>query len=393
MYNVIIIYFSFQILCVQNTLSFNYDYASACARPYRSGRSGANTVPPCDLSKNSYCNRPGKTYPWHAVRRFVHENQGLMRRMYGEQRHIAVLKAEIENNDLDEDTYDQPTRDNTFARYSKDHDILNTKFIYSKRPTGRSSEPYTVPHFRPVQTTPSTTTTTTKDTGKSEKKSDNKAKDQFNVKPIEINKPSFVSAFEKDTEDAKIAAYKTSFFEDEINIQDLSKNNLDLNKIEPEIITLEAAIKQTLKTNSVYPNYSNSHKNVSLYSTTLSETIETSPIDTTTSEYSLPSETTISPEIIDEVTVSDIEDDNNGWKPVMMDKISTLPPSMLFSQSIKEEQNKNDRIDYSTEDNYKGQSSSSSTSSNTAATTNMEGQLYQDVVQEEVKPVVKLRGV
>lgn len=37
----------------------------------------------------------------HAVRRFVQENQGLMRRMYGDERHINVLKAELERNDVD----------------------------------------------------------------------------------------------------------------------------------------------------------------------------------------------------------------------------------------------------------------------------------------------------
>lgn len=37
----------------------------------------------------------------HAVRRFVQENQGLMRRMYGDERHINVLRAEFEKNDIE----------------------------------------------------------------------------------------------------------------------------------------------------------------------------------------------------------------------------------------------------------------------------------------------------
>lgn len=36
-----------------------------------------------------------------AVRRFVFENHGLMRRMYGDERHISVLRSEIESNDVD----------------------------------------------------------------------------------------------------------------------------------------------------------------------------------------------------------------------------------------------------------------------------------------------------
>lgn len=37
----------------------------------------------------------------HAVRRFVQENQGLMRRMYGDEKYINVLKAEFEKNDIE----------------------------------------------------------------------------------------------------------------------------------------------------------------------------------------------------------------------------------------------------------------------------------------------------
>lgn len=36
-----------------------------------------------------------------AVRRFVYENHGLMRRMYGDERHISVLRSEIETNDVE----------------------------------------------------------------------------------------------------------------------------------------------------------------------------------------------------------------------------------------------------------------------------------------------------
>lgn len=37
----------------------------------------------------------------HAVRRFVQENQGLMRRMYGDENYISVLRAEFEKNDIE----------------------------------------------------------------------------------------------------------------------------------------------------------------------------------------------------------------------------------------------------------------------------------------------------
>lgn len=88
-----------------------FDGHSTCARPFRGradeggGWGGGWTPgrppprPPCDFNKQSWCTVPGSAYPWHAVRRFVQENHGLMRRMYGEQRHLSVLRAELMDSD------------------------------------------------------------------------------------------------------------------------------------------------------------------------------------------------------------------------------------------------------------------------------------------------------
>lgn len=51
----------------------------------------------------------------HAVRRFVQENQGLMRRMYGDERHINVLRAEFERNDV------ELKYDDYYHHFSNDH--------------------------------------------------------------------------------------------------------------------------------------------------------------------------------------------------------------------------------------------------------------------------------
>ncbi|XP_054156129.1 protein spaetzle 4-like [Oppia nitens] len=51
---------------------------------------------PCDMTKMSFCNQPGSAYPWSSVRRYIYENQGFMRRMYGDQRHSQVLRSEID---------------------------------------------------------------------------------------------------------------------------------------------------------------------------------------------------------------------------------------------------------------------------------------------------------
>ena len=37
----------------------------------------------------------------HAVRQFVQQNQGLMRRMYGDENYINILRAEFEENDIE----------------------------------------------------------------------------------------------------------------------------------------------------------------------------------------------------------------------------------------------------------------------------------------------------
>lgn len=37
----------------------------------------------------------------HAVHRFVRENQGLMRRMYGDESYINILRAEFNENDIE----------------------------------------------------------------------------------------------------------------------------------------------------------------------------------------------------------------------------------------------------------------------------------------------------
>ncbi|XP_035704450.1 protein spaetzle 4 [Folsomia candida] len=61
---------------------------------------------PCDLdSKGSagWCGVPGDKYPWSQVRRFVSENTGLMRRMYGEVRQLNLMRMEFSDSNGIED--------------------------------------------------------------------------------------------------------------------------------------------------------------------------------------------------------------------------------------------------------------------------------------------------
>lgn len=96
-------------LTVTGALVYGQDEYMTCSRPVKSSRAGRFQVDlPCrgmDRDGESWCNLPGPDYPWHAVRRFVFENQGLMRRMYGEVRQLSVLRMEFsgENNFIEQD--------------------------------------------------------------------------------------------------------------------------------------------------------------------------------------------------------------------------------------------------------------------------------------------------
>lgn len=94
---------------------YGFDGGASCSeKTTRRGRAQLLRAIPCDLTLQAYCNLPGNMYPWNAVRRFVHENQGLMKRMYGDVRHISVLRTEINNNDIDVNDAEEAA-----ARYSR----------------------------------------------------------------------------------------------------------------------------------------------------------------------------------------------------------------------------------------------------------------------------------
>ncbi|KAI4494750.1 hypothetical protein M0804_000951 [Polistes exclamans] len=85
------------------------------------GRVGAQSlVAPIPGSFDFYDRR-------HAVRRFVQENQGLMRRMYGDEKHINVLKAEFEKNDIElkyDDYYHHFSDDSRGYQYEDEFDSM-----------------------------------------------------------------------------------------------------------------------------------------------------------------------------------------------------------------------------------------------------------------------------
>lgn len=162
--------------------TFGYDASSACSKPYsRSGRARFSNLP-CDFRRQNWCTIAGNAYPWHAVRRFVQENQGLMRRMYGDERHINVLRAEFEKNDIElkyDEYYHHYADDHRKYQYTHDYEYFenedNLRMNEGRGFTSRSlndnaskrlnkfpklSE-YTRPHFRPTEKSTSASTATT----------------------------------------------------------------------------------------------------------------------------------------------------------------------------------------------------------------------------------------
>ncbi|XP_030384410.1 protein spaetzle 4 [Scaptodrosophila lebanonensis] len=145
-----------------STASFGFDSANSCSpngKLLRRGRSQMLAAIPCDLSKQEYCHLPGSAYPWHAVRRFVHENQGLIKRMYGDVRHISILRDEIQNNEVDVDDIQEAAE-----RYLKDSKRAGKLMMRGREDFGSykaGNDVIMEPHFRPV-TTISTPPTTTK---------------------------------------------------------------------------------------------------------------------------------------------------------------------------------------------------------------------------------------
>ncbi|XP_017468892.1 PREDICTED: uncharacterized protein LOC108360931 [Rhagoletis zephyria] len=144
---------------------FGFDSANSCTvhtpKLSRRGRAQILAAIPCDLTRQAYCHLPGSAYPWHAVRRFVHENHGLMKRMYGDMRHISVLRDEILYNEIDVDDVEDAAE-----RYSKEpHRARAAKYMHAEGEEyagNKNKDVLLEPHFRPV----STTTTAIPEVGK-----------------------------------------------------------------------------------------------------------------------------------------------------------------------------------------------------------------------------------
>ncbi|CAH1407533.1 unnamed protein product, partial [Nezara viridula] len=147
-----------QVLC--NIVSIlGYDGYTTCTKPFRGGKSRLDV--PCDFNTQNWCTVPGSYYPWRAVRRFVYENHGLMRRMYGAERHISVLRSEIESNDVEYQSEKWSQESNLKHYKLKKEEFKTTHKTTTQAPvTNRTSAPDITTSTGPESTTESDFTTT-----------------------------------------------------------------------------------------------------------------------------------------------------------------------------------------------------------------------------------------
>lgn len=203
-----------------------------------------------------------------------------MRRMYGNERHISVLKAELENYIEQEE-----------------EDIMKATLMYTKTTHGRSMKDR--PHFRPIQNI-------------------SKKNDTLTVKPLEtndsktyVNESTKIEISNETVNDDKGITYKTK-------LQSIA--NIEINHLDPDVITLDAVIKQSIETNSIYPKSSDSKIEA------IATKINTDKNSTTTENSNI-TETTIDP--------SDDSTTEAGKEAFKTSDPSTLPPTLLFSEKIK----------------------------------------------------------
>ncbi|XP_029043018.2 protein spaetzle 4-like [Osmia bicornis bicornis] len=342
--------------------TFGYDASSACSKPYsRSGRARLANLP-CDFRRQNWCTVAGTSYPWHAVRRFVHENQGLMRRMYGDERHINVLKAELEKNDIElryDEYYHNFADEHRKYQYSHDYEYFEGDSEYEGRGfTSRAfndnsakrlnkfpklSE-YTRPHFRPTEksttstaATPAPSTSTTSST-------------------TETTTPATSITRESTTKSTSSTTISTNSTNDD------TKEN-----------TTEEAIALTVTTSHMMKEQNFSINEIPEQIDRIDEELDEDDEVAEVSEISLDETSTASSPGITELP-SD---------PDVSEDLLVTPKETTVQEEISgsNEQEFRPRPEYRPADKPEP--------------SNMEGQLYQDVAakDQQEQPVLKLRGV
>jgi len=122
------------VLVFGPTLS-SYDEYLSCDRQYESSRSARvlDMLPSeCDLTDKSYCYEKGKDYPDKAIRRFLKENLGLMKRMSSD---VDSREVEREMRSASFNIYSNPVHD---EEREQRRQVKSSSFTMNMMPPGEN---------------------------------------------------------------------------------------------------------------------------------------------------------------------------------------------------------------------------------------------------------------
>jgi hypothetical protein len=119
----------FMVSCIEGS----YDEYLTCDKLNEARNARVLDYIPCDMSKQSYCEYKGFSYPDHAIQKFRDDNRALMRRLYGDVDSNEVYR-EMRSNNLF--AYEDPA-----TRYSKKPHHSSQR---NTRDHSSSSDSYTV---------------------------------------------------------------------------------------------------------------------------------------------------------------------------------------------------------------------------------------------------------
>ncbi|XP_015172831.1 PREDICTED: RNA polymerase II degradation factor 1 [Polistes dominula] len=371
--------------------TFGYDASSACSKPYsRAGRTRLVNLP-CDFRRQSWCTVAGSSYPWHAVRRFVQENQGLMRRMYGDEKHINILKAEFEKNDIElkyDDYYHPFSDDSRGYQYEDEFDSMEdeerilrsddeeyggrgfTSRSFNDPTTKRFGKFPKLNEYTRLRATESSTTSTTTIAASSATSTTTSST------TIESSKASSTTTVASTmVASTTVSSASVDFTTKEIDsIQ--SSSSTTPKKVENEVEEKNETFTHTQMVREQNLSINEISEQIDRIDEKVDEKVE--------DKLEEPTEQTEVPEL-------NIEDDSN------VDSLDAPTSSTVFTEdsfdvgketTIHETFVNDDQQQFRPRPEYRP--------STRPATVNMEGQLYQDVAgkdQQQEQPVLKLRGV
>ncbi|KYM96137.1 hypothetical protein ALC62_13188, partial [Cyphomyrmex costatus] len=397
--------------------TFGYDASSACSKPYSRMKRAHHEALPCDFRRQNWCTIPGTSYPWHAVRQFVQQNQGLMKRMYGDENYINILRTELEKNDIELKFYEYHhhfTDDLRQFQYDNDYEFIDDNWanVNEGEYEGRSfssrsfNDPivkqmtkfsklseYTRPHFRPTErttssTTPSTTTTSTT------LSSTSTSATTFVTHTSSSTMPSFTAATVTSTEEIKTETSIVSTSPKFSNVTaKVTDSNLAVNSTtmaaSPSITVVQIVKEQNFSINEIPGQNDRTSSNNDLEAPEieayLQKMIEENithimePVETTTGD---PMESLVNQELVKEEEKKEKEEEEEEEEEEDVSDLATkmtMHEDLITAASYEQQQQFRPRPEYRPLGVVE-------------ASTSAGGQLYQDVEKDQKEQVLKRIG-